>query len=112
MKIKIRRRPKPYSPVRFAKGRVYSPNSDEIKRFRFELIKSLENLNQIQDQISLEFLFSFKSKCRADIDNLLKLYIDACKSIIYKDDRQIKKVYAEIKEYNGEDYIEIEYSIL
>ena len=106
--------PVPQKRNRFVGGgrypRVYNPSAPRLKEIR-SILRTVWEDEPIDAPIELEVVFHMKiakniSKRRrllmegqchcqsSDIDNILKLYLDAMNNLIYVDDRQVWKLTA------------------
>jgi len=114
--------PVPAARPRVTRFRTYNPKQKEMQRIKNEIssIFGREPLTcplavyfrffmQIPRSLSKtkrEYLASGPCTKRPDIDNLLKMYLDAMNELVYKDDSQIYSVDS-IKVYSFEPRVEI-----
>lgn len=120
MNIVLKIRPEPYRRMRTGKGMVYTdPEYRAYKEAIWRMTASQYRDQPIDGAISLMLTFAFKNPAthankpvprpynrRPDIDNLAKPIMDALNGVLWNDDSQITKVFAE-KIYSDYDYISI-----
>jgi len=70
------------------------------KKFNREAVEFFKNKKWRKEtgNIRLSAIFHFYNNCSCDIDNLAKSLLDSMNGIIYRDDKQIKKLLLEIIE--------------
>jgi Holliday junction resolvase RusA-like endonuclease len=110
-------KPRAKGRPRFGKGRSYTDAKtvEAEQAIRFQLLQ-LPNLPKFEGPITLNVLFCLKRPKSAkdrlhpvvqyDIDNLLKLLMDACNGLLWNDDGQVCRVAAS-KLYSANECIQI-----
>lgn len=93
--LRIDTNPLPKARPRFSNGHAYTP---EKTRDYEELIAHYASFAARQQSflndecLLVEIDFYRKGKRLADVDNLAKAVLDACNSILWKDDKQIRQL--------------------
>ena len=77
------------------------------QRFRDELLAAYGRPEVLESELVVAITASFKHKARGDVDNYAGAVLDACNGLLYKDDRQVKRLYTEVIEQCGKDKIEL-----
>lgn len=91
--------PWPKERPRFTKtGKVYTPaaTTKEEMALQHEIKRWLPYLEPDQTSVFLvEAQFHCES-AKSDLDNLIKLVLDACNKLVWKDDRQVGRIDASV----------------
>ena len=100
-------KPVPKERPRLRRGIVYTPaKTAKAERDIGLIMKSYMNKNDIHitcGALVMESLFITADLRQADIDNYVKLVMDALNKIVYEDDRQIVKITAEKRQTVGSE---------
>ena len=101
MKTRIRKVRDIFIPIRGVSGNKLSNKKKFITSFLEFKRQELKSNKSYNANVSLNVKFFFSNVSPSDIDNLLKSLFDALQEVkILRDDKQIKQVKAEIKEYS------------
>ena len=119
IEFKVRTVPRPWKRPRSSNGRFYT--DPDMRRFMDEVSEAaacakawtapdMEPVKGIPVEVSLTFFkkCSPLSKQYGDIDNLVKVILDAMTGIIYADDCCVMRVFAEKYYCSYAEYIEVE----
>ena len=77
------------------------------KEYKEKIKNEIGDIDKILGKVILVINFKFKDKLKRDLDNQLKLFIDAIKNIIIEDDDMIYKIIA-TKEQSNINQIEFQ----
>lgn len=97
--------PKSQARPRFSNGRVYNPSAEECQSIREALKVACRRLKwEITAEpvaVNLEFVMPEPKSRKArdkppkiDVDNAVKLFLDACNETVWQDDRQVVELWA------------------
>ena len=90
IKLTIEGRPVPKSRPRVVRGRAYTPAKTKQAEEKIALYALAKRIKPYKTgYVKMICEFSFKGKGHGDVDNLLKLCMDAGQGIFYKNDRQV-----------------------
>lgn len=86
--------PLPKQRPRSSKGRFYSPSTPEEQRIAAHLEAQMDYKAPSSEDVSITVRFYRANKRRVDLDNLLKLVLDAANGVIWEDDFSVKQIQA------------------
>lgn len=95
MRVLIPGEPRPKKRPRFGKGNAYKVDGPAEKAVAWAVAQVFGNY-RIQGDVSVEAYFYRSTRIGVDLDNLLKLCLDACNGVAWKDDRQVKSITAKL----------------
>ena len=103
--------PRPKARPRFSRqGRAYTPRESRSaeEALAYEFWVQLRPLGRVEVRLDLELAFSTRRS--GDLDNCLKLVMDALKQArIYADDRQVRELHVNTLDVpQGHEYTEVE----
>ena len=76
---------------------------------RLQWMAAAKRVRMIEGAVELHFTWYCKKKCRGgDLDNRLKVILDALEGIVYKDDKQVVRIVAEKVMDAGRDGARVE----
>lgn len=88
--------PLPKQRPRFARGRAYKADSEAQKLVAWHVAKVFGN-RRFEGNVELRAYFYRSTRRSVDLDNLLKLAMDACNGVAWTDDRQVKSLAASLR---------------
>ncbi|MFQ6061832.1 MAG: RusA family crossover junction endodeoxyribonuclease, partial [Methanosarcinales archaeon] len=109
LKIIIEGKPKPKKRPRYSpkNGFFYSPSEeDEQDIKKLIMIQLINKKVPLVKDLKLNLEYHLKTQKHADIDNLIKLTMDALNELCYEDDKQIKELHAKII-YDNKEFTKV-----
>lgn len=90
------------------KGHAFTPAKTKIAEAHVSWLckQAMRGRKPIPGPVAVEMHFTMANRRRTDIDNLVKLVLDACNGIAYDDDHQIIELRA-IKQFDGEPQTQV-----
>lgn len=74
-------------------GQIYNPSNKDKRRMALFVVTQVRR-PLLQGRVSIRIGFHFRHKKRIDIDNAVKILLDAIQGIVYKNDKQVYEIYA------------------
>lgn len=120
--IEVPFKPEPKGRPRFTRfGNVYTPQKTAEAEMLFQQVFLLQNVNMITEPCRLQVVFHLKRpksakgrkypSVKPDLDNYLKMIMDAANGILYEDDKLICAITA-AKIYSDKECVDISISTL
>lgn len=109
LKLIIEGKPKPKKRPRYSpkNNSFYSPSEeDEQDIKKLIMIQLINKKVPLVKDLKLNLEYHLKTQKHADIDNLIKLTMDALNELCYKDDKQIKELHAKII-YDNKEFTKV-----
>jgi crossover junction endodeoxyribonuclease RusA len=98
MRITIPGEPVPKQRPRLGKnGTVYTPKQTRVAEDVIRWMLTSSHVRPAEGDVAVFLDFSTSSRRRVDLDNLVKLVLDACNGLAWKDDSQVVLINARLE---------------
>ncbi len=98
------------------RGFAYTPGKTKIAEKELKTLIALEDPPHYEGPVALNIIFNLRRPksakdrkyptCRPDLDNFIKLFLDAANGLVFSDDSQIVQIYA-IKQYGKSENVTV-----